>query len=124
MDSRVLASGTSPAGGFISTPGGQLANVPRNMFALTNTYAITPALTVGASAYYVGARYTTAADVGRVPGYWRFNLLGSYKIDDNVSFQANIYNIADTKNFETISGYGSATPGPGRSAVLTAKITF
>ncbi|WP_026606883.1 TonB-dependent receptor [Methylocapsa acidiphila] len=125
MDGRVLASAVNNStGAFISQPGNQLANVPHNTFALTNTYAITPALTVGASAYYVGARYTTAADIGRVPGYWRFDLLGTYKIDANFSLQANIYNIADTKNFETISGYGSATPGPGRSAVLTAKMSF
>jgi len=125
MDSRVLSSAVSNTTGvFVSTPGNQLANVPRNTFALTNTYAITPALTLGASAYYIGARYTTAADIGRVPGYWRFDLLGIYKVDSNFSLQANIYNIADTKNFETISGYGSATPGPGRSAVLTAKVTF
>lgn len=124
MDGRVLSSALGTTGLFISTPGNQLANVPHNTFALTNTYAITPALTVGGSAYYVGSRYTSSADIGRVPGYWRFDLLGIYKVDANFSLQANIYNIADTKNFETISGYGSATPGPGRSAVLTAKVTF
>ena len=125
MDSRVLASTISQTTGtYVSTPGNQLANVPRNTFALTNTYAINPALTIGASAYFVGARFTSAADVGRVPGYWRFDLIGTYKVDEHFSLQANIYNIANTKNFETISGYGSATPGPGRSAVLTAKITF
>lgn len=124
MDSRVLASAQGANNLFVSTPGNQLANVPRNMFALTNTYAVTPQLTLGASAYYVGARFTSSADIGRVPGYWRFDLLGIYRIDENVSFQANIYNIADTKNFETISGFGSATPGPGRSAVLTVKVKF
>ncbi len=124
MDGRVLSSALGATGAFISQPGNQIANVPHDTFALTNTYAFTPALTLGASAYYVGSRYTSAADIGRVPGYWQFDLLGIYKVDANFSLQANIYNIADTKNFETISGYGSATPGPGRSAVLTAKVTF
>ncbi|VTZ22681.1 TonB-dependent siderophore receptor [Methylocella tundrae] len=124
MDGRVLASGTTAAGAFISPPGNKLPNVPRNTFTVTSSYAITAALTAGASAYFVDSRYTNSANTGWVPGYWRFDLFGSYKIDEHFSVQANIYNIADTKNFETISGYGSATPGPGRSAVLTAKMTF
>lgn len=124
MDGRVLASALNSAGAFISAPGNQIANVPNNTFALTSTYAVTPQLTVGGSAYYVGSRFTTSTDVGRVPGYWRFDLLGSYKIDETFSVQANIYNIADTKNFETITGFGAAIPGPGRSAVLTARMSF
>ncbi|WGJ13130.1 TonB-dependent siderophore receptor [Methylocapsa sp. D3K7] len=125
MDGRVLESARNAAGtAFISTPGNQIANVPHNTFALTSTYAITPALTVGGSVYYVGSRFTTAADIGRVPGYWRFDLLGNYKIDETFSLQANIYNIADTKNFETITGFGAAIPGPGRSAILTARMAF
>jgi len=124
MDGRVLSSALTAAGAFASPPGNKLANVPRNMFSMTNTYAITPALTVGGSVYFVDSRYTNAANTGRVPGYWRFDLLGIYKIDDTFTLQANIYNIADTKNFETIAGFGSATPGPGRSAILTAKVAF
>ena len=125
MDGRVLESAfNTVTNSFISSPGNVLANVPHNTFALTSTYAITPALTVGGSVYYVGSRFTTAADFGRVPGYWRFDLLGNYKIDETFSLQANIYNIADTKNFETITGFGAAIPGPGRSAILTARIAF
>jgi catecholate siderophore receptor len=124
MDGRVVSSALNPTGFFLNNPGNQLANVPHNTFAVTNTYAVTPALTVGGSIYYVGSRFTTATDIGRVPGYWRFDLLGNYKIDDTFSVQANIYNLADTKNFETITGFGAAIPGPGRSAVLTAKVSF
>jgi catecholate siderophore receptor len=124
MDGRVLESGLNPTGFYITKPGNQIANVPHNTFALTNTYAITPALTVGGSVYFVDARFTSATDIGRVPGYWRFDMMGSYKVDETFSLQANVYNIADTKNFETIAGFGSATPGPGRSAILTAKVSF
>ncbi|MEJ0095892.1 MAG: TonB-dependent siderophore receptor [Methylocella sp.] len=123
MVGKVLASANN-AGIFVSTPGNQLQNVPNNTFALTNTYAITPALTVGGSAFYVSSRYTNSTDLGRVPGYWRFDLLGYYRVDEHFLLQANIINLADTKNFETISGFGAATPGPGRSAIVTAKITF
>jgi catecholate siderophore receptor len=125
MYGKVLASANSN-GVFVTEPGNQLQNVPNNTFALTNTYAITPALTVGASAFYLGSRYSSASSTnfGRVPGYWRFDLLGSYKVDEHFSLQANIINLADTKNFETVSGFGAATPGPGRSAILTAKMTF
>ena len=124
MNGRVLDSAINSAGKFATTPGNVLANTPRNTFAMTSTYELFKDMTVGASAYHVGSRYTSSADTARVPGYWRFDALGIYKISDTTSLQLNLYNIADTKNFESVSGYGSATPGPGRTAILTARVSF
>jgi catecholate siderophore receptor len=124
MDGRVLKSATTTTGAFVTTPGNILANTPYNTFSVTTTYAITPQLTVGGSAYYVGSRFTSSADTALVDGYWRFDALASYKLLDNTTLQLNVWNLANTKNFETVSGYGSATPGPGRTAILTLRVTF
>ncbi|WP_187278529.1 TonB-dependent siderophore receptor [Methylobacterium sp. WL64] len=124
LDGRVLKSAQNTTGAFVSTPGNILANTPHNTFALTSTYLILPGLTVGGSAYYVGERFTSSANTALVPGYWRFDALATYRLTENAALQLNVYNIADTKNFESVSGYGSATPGPGRTFVLTARLTF
>jgi len=90
---------------------------------LTNTFMITPQLQIGGSVFYTGARWTNVNHAGYVPGFWRFDAMGSYKLDKNVEFQVNILNIADTKNFESLSG-GRAIPGTGRAAILTARVHF
>jgi len=125
MDGRVLESAISTTTGtFVTKPGNKLANTPRNTFSLTSTYAITPAFTVGGTAYYTSDRYNNSANTGRVPGYWRFDTMASYKVTENFSMQVNILNILDTKNFESLSGFGSAQPGTGRAAIITGKYTF
>jgi catecholate siderophore receptor len=126
MDGRVLKSApsTTTGTGFVSQPGNKLQDVPRNTISLTSTYAIWPAFTVGGTAYYTSDRYTSSANVGRVPGYWRFDTMAAYKVTENFSMQVNILNLLDTKNFETLSGFGAAQPGTGRAAIISAKYTF
>lgn len=125
LQGRVLASALSQTTGtFVSAPGNGLQNVPRNTLTATTTYAITPKFTIGGSAYFVDKRWTSSTDIGLVPGYWRFDAMASYKIDEHMSVQLNLINLANTLNYESISGYGSAQPGPSRSAIVTAKITF
>ena len=50
--------------------------------------------------------------------------MASYKLDRSWSFQLNVLNILDTKNFETLSGFGAAQPGPGRTGIITARYKF
>jgi len=124
MDGRVLESAINSAGSFVTTPGNKLANLPRNMFTLSSTYAITPAFTAGGSVFYSADRYNNSANTNRVPGYWRLDLMASYKLNENFSMQANILNILDTRNFESLSGFGAAQPGTGRAAIISGKYTF
>ena len=125
MDGRVLASAISQTTGtYVSAPGNYLQDVPRDTFTMTTTYAFTPKFTLGGSAYYTSERYTNSANTGRVPGYWRYDAMASYKIDRNWSVQANLLNILDTKNFETLSGFGAAQPGPGRTGIVTVRYKF
>jgi catecholate siderophore receptor len=118
LDGRLIASSANAA--FI---GHQIANTPTNSFSLTNTFTILPGLQVGGGVFYTGPRWTNVNYAGYVPGFWRYDLMASYRLDKNVEFQLNILNIADTKNFESVSG-GRAVPGVGRTAILTARIHF
>lgn len=125
MDGTVLSSAIARSTGtFVSAPGNALQNVPYNTFSLTTSYAVTPDFTVGGGAYYVGDRWVSSANTSMVPDYWRFDTMANYKFNKQLSLQLNVWNILDTKNFESFSGFGSAQPGPGRTFILTAKYTF
>jgi catecholate siderophore receptor len=123
MDGRVIKSYLNN-GVPITHPGNKMQDVPRDTITMSTTYAIWPAFTVGSSVYYTSDRYTNTANTGRVPGYWRWDTMASYKFTQNFSMQLNIQNMLDTKNFETLSGFGAAQPGTGRAAIITAKYTF
>ncbi|MET0970737.1 MAG: TonB-dependent siderophore receptor [Tardiphaga sp.] len=122
MVGRVLESVRTSTGAFANTPGNAIANVPYNTFSLSSNYAITEAFTVGGSAFYTGDRWTSAANTAKVPDYWRYDAMASYKVSKQLTLQANIWNILNTTNFESLSGFGAAQPGPGRTFILTAKL--
>jgi catecholate siderophore receptor len=125
MDSKVLDSAISATTNtFVARPGNKLANVPKNTFSLTSTYEIAPGLSFGGSAFFVDSRFTNAANTALVPSYWRFDAMAKYKVNKNLELQLNVLNIADTRNFESLSGFGAAQPGPGRTAILSAKISY
>jgi len=124
MDGRVLQSALNTAGAYVANPGNKLQNVPRNTFTMSTTYDIFPKWTVGTSVYYTSDRYTNTANTGRVPGYWRWDIMTSYKVTDNFSMQVNVWNLLDTKNYVSLSGFGAAQPDTGRAAVITGKYTF
>ena len=125
LDGRVLSSAISQTTGtYVSAPGNKLQDVPRDTITFTSTYAFTPRLTLGGTAYYTTDRYTSSANIGRVPGYWRLDTISNYKLTPGCTLQLNLFNVLNTKNFETLSGFGAAQPGPGRTAVVTAKMKF
>ena len=52
-----------------------------------------PKLTVGGGAFYVDSRWTGVANDARIPDYWRFDAMASYKVDRNLTLQLNVYNL-------------------------------
>lgn len=117
LDGRLISSAANP-----DEVGNQIANTPFNSASVTNTFKITPEFEIGGSVFYVGPRWTNVDHSGRVPGFVTFDGFASYRIDKNVQFQANIYNITNVTNFEALGG--RAIPGPGRYALFTARIAF
>ncbi|KJV09672.1 hypothetical protein VZ95_10000, partial [Elstera litoralis] len=91
-------------------------------------YQITEALSVGGSANYRSEVNggTLEALSTKVPSYWRFDLMGEYKINQNASLRLNVLNLADETYYDTL--YRSASPftyvAPGRSAMLTLAVSY
>lgn len=100
--------------------GKELINTPNNAFSIWTTYDVTQKWTVGGGAFYVDSTWANATNEALVPSYWRFDLMTSYKITNNITAQLNIYNL--TNEYYYASAYsGWAVPGPGRSAALTVR---
>jgi len=119
LDGRLLNSVATP-----QYVGHTIQNLPRNQVTFSTTYAITPEWRVGTSVYFVDARWNNVANTQRVPGYYRWDLMTAYQVTENFSLQANIFNVLDTTNYESIAGAGFAVPGVGRSAMLTARLRW
>lgn len=97
----------------------QLARRPHDSANATLTWQAMPALTVGASFDYVGARfddaghYTALGDTGHV------NLLATYTICDGVELFGRVENLSDNRR-EAVAGYG--VPGRTFSGGIRTKI--
>jgi catecholate siderophore receptor len=103
-----------------SMVGKEFVNTPEHAFSLWTTYDVTKKWTVGGGAFFVDAVWGNAANETRVPSYWRFDAMTSYKITNNIIAQLNIYNITNEYYFAQV--YNNwAVPGAGRSAALTLR---
>lgn len=116
--SEVLSSFTA------ANVGHELAQTPKNSFSVWTTYDVTPDITLGGGAFYVDDRWTGVANDGLVPNYWRFDAMAAYKVNRNFTLALNVYNIADTTNYESLAGAGFAVPGPGRYFALSGRARF
>jgi catecholate siderophore receptor len=122
---QVFAGYTYLQSEFLESPnaaqiGRELLNTPHNAFSLWTTYDVTQKWTVGGGAFFVDAVWGNADNTTRVPSYWRFDLMTSYKITNNITAQLNIYNLTNEYYFAQV--YNNwAVPGAGRSAALTLR---
>lgn len=119
MASKVNTSSTA------AELGQTLPNAPDYTFNLWTTYNITDALQIGGGTQYMGKIIGSSGNASRViPDYWTTDLMVSYRFTNNFSLRLNIYNVANSRYLDTVSSTGSATPGTGRYAALTASIKF
>lgn len=108
--------------------GSRFANVPKHNISLLTTYAFTDRFTLGAQAYYRSRIWAgdSGAGTASVPGYWKFDAVGRYKLSEKLQLRANVLNIFDKRYYDAI--YRSATPfsyvAPGRSATVSVEVTF
>ena len=59
-----------------------------------------------------------------VPGYWRFDLRGSYALTSNVELSVNAQNLTDKVYFNQAYSSHYASIAPGRSAFATLSLGF
>ncbi|MFD2256577.1 TonB-dependent receptor [Luteolibacter algae] len=103
----------------------ELSNTPRHSFNLWSVYDLPKGFQVGLGANYVDSRTnsTTLSRLQTAPSYVTFDALVGYQLNENVSFRLNVYNLADKDYVDRVGG-GHYIPGAGRSATLTAEISF
>jgi catecholate siderophore receptor len=126
MHSEVVNSQYYPA-----SVGYRLANVPNDLFNLWTIYEPIHRLTIGAGGNYVDSRTAsstapldpTTGFIKEVPSYIVLNAMGSYSLSDNVSFQANVFNLANRNYIDEIHP-AHIVPGAGISGLFGLTFRF
>jgi catecholate siderophore receptor len=103
--------------------GNELANTPKNTFSLWMTYDLPWNLQVGAGAQYTDSRYSSTANTREAPSYVLFDAMAAWNANKHFTLRLNVYNLADEEYIDRVGG-GHFVPGAGRSATLTATLTF
>jgi catecholate siderophore receptor len=122
IDARVLES-TNPA-----EVGGRFPNVPEHSGSLLTTYEIIPGLQLGGQLFHASRRYggNNVAGTASLPPYWRADAMARWRVSQAVELRLNILNLTDEVIYDAI--YRSGTPftyvAPGRSALLSARVSF
>jgi catecholate siderophore receptor len=118
MDGEILKS-NNPA-----EESNVLGNTPDHSFSLWSTYRLPFNLELGGGASYTGDRRNNNTDTARIAlDYWAFDATAAYYINDHFTVRLNVYNIADEDYIDRVGG-GHFVPGAGRSATLTASVTY
>jgi len=126
LDAKLVSSKYYPA-----AIGAQLANVPRNSFNIWTTYRLPWRIEAGVGSNYVSSRTASSTApfdpvtglVKQVPGYWVFNGMLSRRLNEHLSLQANIDNIANRYYYDELHP-AHIVLGPGRSALIGLKFKF
>lgn len=122
--------------GIDAQKGNPLANTPGNSANLWTTYKFPHGFMLGYGANYTSWVWATANSAtptaiynrATIPGFVVHNLMASYQVSRPFSLQLNITNLFDKEYFtqlrtvSTTSGW--VNPGAGRTAVLTALLSF
>src|SRR6201996_9634246 len=126
MHSEVVHSQYYPA-----SVGYRLANVPDNLFNIWTTYQPMHRLTIGGGGNYVDRRAAHSAVpldptthlIKQVPGYVVLNAMGRYTLTDNLSFQVNVFNVANRNYIDEIHP-AHIVPGAGTSGLFGLDLRF
>jgi catecholate siderophore receptor len=117
VDARILKAG-------LNNPeeGDHVPNTPANTFSLWSTYRILPAVTIGAGSYYRGRQIGYAGPPDEyIDGYWRFDTMAKWQIDQHIALQFNVQNIFNKFYYSKIF-YWYALPAPGRTYMATIDV--
>jgi len=95
-------------------------NTARDSATLWTTYEAGHGIEVGGGAIYVGKRFANNTDTVSVPGYTRWDATVAWK-RPHYEVRLNVFNLTDSRYYESLiqSDGGRATPGSGRTAMLS-----
>jgi catecholate siderophore receptor len=105
-----------------------LPGAARNSANIWTVYDLNDDWKIGTGINYLGHRFADQDNTGNIPAYVLWNGMVEYQMTDQVSLQANLYNITDRLYYDG-AYYSSPTenhviPGAGRTLTLTANFTF
>ena len=135
LDSEVLqgASDFVSGQGQDYTRGDRLMNVPEDSFSIWSTYDLSRQWQLGYGAsyqgkYWISQHSATNPDgpLATAPAYWVHRAMVAYKLNRHASLQLNVNNLFDEEYYTRIRNNANAwaTPGEGRSVVLSANFSF
>lgn len=117
-DFNEVSSGTA-----VSREGNVPTGVPERAANLWTAYRVAPRWRVGAGLRHVGARFTNAANTGKLPSYTVADASVTYVHSATLRFMLTIRNLADRAY--PVSGSDSLwLLGTPRTVLLTARTTF
>ena len=126
LDGKVVGSQFFP-----QSIGTQLANVPKNTFSTWSNFHLPWRLDLGGGTDFVDSRAASSTSpidpisglVKRVPGYWVFNAMAKYPINEHLDLRLNVYNLADKYYYDQVHP-AHIVPGAARSALLGINYKF
>ncbi len=104
--------------------GKSVRNTPQHSASVWSTYKVTPDISIGGGAQYVGKQWADDTEAVSLDHYLLFNAMASYQLTEEVSLQLNVDNITDERYITTASNSLNGEVGAGRSATLTTKVRF
>nr|WP_226952592.1 TonB-dependent siderophore receptor [Mesopusillimonas faecipullorum] len=119
LDSKLKENGKNT-----QNDGNRFPNTPRNSFSFWSTYQVTPEFTFGAGAYFVDSQYGDAANKLKIPSYWRFDAMASYRFNKNLTAQLNVLNLANKTYYDKAYAAHYVSVAPGRSAILNLNLSY
>lgn len=128
LDSKVIRSiaENSPVGTVDPQAGNPLTNTPAHSGSLFTTYTLPFGLSIGYGLTYQGSFYlnNAAGTHFQTDDYLIHNAFLAYDLTKGINLQLNVKNLTDELYFTRVRNNGWATPGDGRSAILTANFSF
>jgi len=117
LDSEILESRSA------AEVGKELSNTPENSFSLWSVHDIPGGFQFGLGTNFVDTRFNNNTNTREADSYWLYNAMLGYVVNENLSVQLNVYNLADKEYLDRIGG-GHAVPGTGRSVTLSTRFVF
>lgn len=120
LDSKVTESKNA------SERGRNLVNTPAHAFSIWTSYETPWDVQLGVGAQYAGHRYLNPGNTTEIDGYLIFDAMVGYHVTENIDLRLNLSNLTDAYYFSSGGATQGlqATPGPGRSALLSTSFRF
>jgi len=122
-----IKKGNSSNAGSVYQKGTRLGNTPRHNASLLAIYEFQQGFLskteIGSAFSYVGARDSDSGSNIRLPAYTKVDLLGSYRVNDDLKFSLNLNNLFNRTYYER--GFRDfVLPGEPRNLNFSASFRF